>query len=288
MLHVDRIAVRAGRSGPVLLHDVSLTVAPGCLLAVLGPNGSGKSTLLRAIGGELPVVRGSIRWKQQHIDAWDLYRIARERAFLDQHSTVPFAFTAEEVVMMGRYPYFMSVPSRADHVAVEAAMRIMHLEGFRGRVMPGMSGGEQQRTHIARVLAQLDDRRTGPSLLLLDEPLNDLDIVHQHAVMQQARDHAEAGNCVVAVIHDVNLAVQYAHRIALMGQGRLLACGSIDETIDEELLSFTYGLPAKVSRHPFLGIPWIHFGPTQATERSIFEQERSKPSIDRSVNVPAQ
>jgi iron complex transport system ATP-binding protein len=267
MLHVDRISVKAGRSGPILLREASFNAAPGRFLAVLGPNGSGKSTLLKAIGGELPVRDGSIRWKGVRVQDLDLRSIARERAFLDQHGVVPFAFTAREVVMMGRYPYFSTVPSSADEAAVDRAMAVMHVEGYQDRPMPLLSGGERQRAHIARTIAQLEnlpDRQagsaSGPSLWLLDEPLNDLDIAHQHVLLASARAYAERGHCVVAVLHDVNLAAQYAHQFLLLRQGRILAQGSAADVLQASLLGKAYGMPAHVGRHPFLDAPWVHFG----------------------------
>jgi iron complex transport system ATP-binding protein len=259
MLQVQHITVAAGRKGPVLVNDVSFQVPPGRLLVVLGANGAGKSTLLRAIGGEVRATRGTVQWKEKTIADIPLAVIARERAFLGQHSEVPFAFTAREVVMMGRYPHFTGLPSSADEDAVDRAMMHMHIEALQHRPMPSLSGGERKRVHIARVMAQLDNGdRT--SLLLMDEPLNDLDVKHQLAVMEHARAYAEAGHCVVAVLHDVNLASRYAHRILLMGHGRTLALGEPRDVLVPELLEQAYGMPAHVLPHPVTGAPWVHFG----------------------------
>lgn len=259
MLEVDHITIAAGRKGPVLVDDVSFQVAPGCLLAVLGANGAGKSTLLRAIGGEGHVARGTVRWKGAPVAAIPLEGIARERAFLDQHSAVPFAFTVREVVMMGRYPHFSAVPSNADEAAVDRAMERMRITQLQHRPMPSLSGGERKRAHIARAMAQLDNGG-GPSLLLMDEPLNDLDVKHQLGVMAHARTYAEAGHCVVAVLHDVNLAARYAHRILLMAGGRTLALGAPREVLTPQVLEKAYGMPAMVMPHPMTGTPWVHFG----------------------------
>ncbi len=259
MLQVEHISISAGRKGPVLVDDVSFQVAPGCLLAVLGANGAGKSTLLRAIGGEGFVTRGNVRWKEQRMAAIPLAAVARERAFLDQHSAVPFAFTVREVVMMGRYPHFTAVPSSADEAAVERAMARMHITALQHRPMPSLSGGERKRAHIARAMAQLDNG-SATSLLLMDEPLNDLDVKHQLGVMAHARTYAEAGHCVVAVLHDVNLAARYAHRILLMAGGRTLALGMPLEVLVPQVLEQAYGMPATVVPHPVTGTPWVHFG----------------------------
>ncbi len=264
MLQVEHITVTVGRKGPVLVDDVSFQVAPGCLLAVLGANGAGKSTLLRAIGGEGHVARGTVRWKGGPVADIPLETIARERAFLDQHSTVPFAFTVREVVMMGRYPHLTAVPSKADEAAVDRALDRMRITELQHRPMPSLSGGERKRAHIARAMVQLGNSG-GPSLLLMDEPLNDLDVKHQLAVMGHARTYAEAGHCVVAVLHDVNLAARYAHRILLMAGGRTLALGTPREVLAPRVLEQAYGMHAMVMPHPLTGTPWVHFGAEAAS-----------------------
>src|SRR5690242_10641250 len=118
MLRVDQISVKAGRKGPTLLHGVSFRSLPGEFLVVLGANGSGKSTLLRTIGGDLHASTGAIRWKGRALAEHDLRVLSQQRAFLDQQSRVPFAFTAREIVRMGRYPFFRQAPSAADEEAV--------------------------------------------------------------------------------------------------------------------------------------------------------------------------
>lgn len=272
MLHVDHITVRAGRKGPVLVDGVSFQLGAGRMLAVLGANGAGKSTLLRTIGGERPLAAGAVRWKGVHV--WDigLSAIARERAFLDQHSAVPFAFTVREVVMMGRYPHFSAVPAEADEAAVDRAMQRMHIAGLQHRPMPSLSGGERKRAHLARVLAQLDNGREDASLLLLDEPLNDLDVKHQHALLAHARAHAGMGNCVVAVLHDVNMAAQYAHLVLVMAEGRTLAFGTPRDVLTPDVLVRAYGMSASVVRHPINGSPWVHFAAAPGTAQ--------QPSMD--------
>lgn len=259
MLHVDHIFVRAGRKGPQLLHGLSFQAHAGEVIVVLGANGSGKSTLLRTIGGELKAEKGRIRWKDVPLDRHPLQELARERAFLDQQSRVPFAFTAREIVRMGRYPFFANVPSAADEQAVDIALRAMHAEGFQHRTMPTLSGGEQQRVHIARVLAQLHGVSAG-ALLLMDEPLNDLDIKHQHAVLELAREKASEGACVIVVLHDVELATRYADRLLLMKGGRIVGLGTAEEILDPELLSAVYDMPAEVIVDPITGEHRVRFG----------------------------
>ncbi len=259
MLAVQGISVRAGRKGPVILHDVSFEAAAGEVLVVLGANGSGKSTLLRAIGGELEAFTGRIDWKGRDLQKHRLEDLARERAFLDQQSRVPFAFTAREIVRMGRYPFFGRTPGTLDEEAVDAALASMHATHYQHRPMPSLSGGEQQRVHIARVLAQLH-RPDGPGLLLMDEPLNDLDIKHQHGVLSIARDKAREGACVLVVLHDVDLAARYADRLLLMHKGRCVGVGTPAEMMDPAVLEAVYDMPAAVQVDPFTGEHRVRFG----------------------------
>ncbi|MDX9750930.1 MAG: heme ABC transporter ATP-binding protein [Flavobacteriales bacterium] len=290
MLEVDGISVQVGRRGPVLLHDVRFACRPGTLLTVLGANGAGKSTLLRTIGGEMPPAAGAVRWKGEHIQRIPLGALARERAFLDQHGAVPFAFTAREVVMMGRYPHAGDVPGRADDAAVERAMRLMHVTPFQHREMPSLSGGERKRAHIARAIAQLDGA-TAPTLLMLDEPLNDLDVKHQHAVMKYARQQAEEGHCVLAVLHDLNMAARYAHRMLLLKHGRALACGTPRAVLTPAHLAHAYDMPAHVLPHPVDGGPWVHFGmdplkQTRTPSGPAPQAEPARAELDITFHIP--
>lgn len=274
MLRLEDISVQVGRKGPTLLQGITFEAYPGEVLVVLGANGSGKSSLLRTIGGELDPQHGAVHWMGRPMAAHRLGDLAKERAFLDQQSRVPFAFTAREIVRMGRYPYYVNTPSDLDEEAVDLALEAMHAEGFQHRTMPSLSGGEQQRVHIARVMAQLH-ACAGPSLLLMDEPLNDLDIKHQHAVLGMARGKAAEGACVVIVLHDVDLAARYADRILLMHKGRLMGHGRPTDILDPEVLEAVYDMPAEVVVDPRTGEQRVRFGPT-AGNTSAWAMDRSE------------
>lgn len=274
MLDVRGISVRAGRNGPVVLHDVGFQVRTGELLVVLGANGSGKSTLLRTIGGELRPLSGSVRWMGRPMEQYRLADLARERAFLDQQSRVPFAFTAREVVRMGRYPFKGHDRERHDEEAVDMALEEMRATGFQHRPMPLLSGGEQQRVHIARMLAQLH-RPAGPSLLLMDEPLNDLDIKHQHAVMELARAKAHRGACVIAVLHDVDLAARYADKLLFLQGGACMGMGRPAEVLDPGVLEAVYDMPAAVQVDPLTGECRVRFGQRMVLADRTKEEQRA-------------
>ncbi|MBS1581822.1 MAG: heme ABC transporter ATP-binding protein [Bacteroidetes bacterium] len=261
MLTLRNITWHADPHGPAVLRDVSFTARPGELAVVIGPNGAGKSTLLKLIAGDHPVRSGSVLWGGSDLQRLPPLGTARWRAVLDQRNRIGFGFTVREVVMMGRYPHFTVRPSALDEHAVECALERMGLHRLARRDINTLSGGEQQRTHIARALAQIDGPAAAPGLLLLDEPLNDLDVKHQHALLAHLRAFAQDGHVVVAVLHDVNLAAQYAHRVLLLAKGRVLADGPAPDVLIPAALAAAYGLQAHVAMHPFLSVPFVHFAP---------------------------
>ena len=269
MLTVEKLTWHAPRDRKHLLNNVSFSVPAGELVVLLGPNGAGKSTLLRILAGDLAVQQGEVRWNDVPMHLQRPGDLAKSRAVLGQHNAVGLAFTVEEVVRMGRYPYYGNTPSGADVQAVEMAMGRVHIDPLRSRVLDSTSGGEQQRTHIARAFTQVDNAGPGPRLLLLDEPLNDLDIRHQHALMESAKAFAKDGHCVLAVLHDVNMAAQYADRILLMNLGHITASGVPDEVLTGPILSQAYGLAAQVMRHPCHECPLVYFGGPPKTKTRV-------------------
>ena len=259
MLKVDQLTWHTQRDRKRLLHEVSFAVEPGELVVLLGPNGAGKSTLLRLLAGDLPLQQGNIQWNGECLQTRDPQELAKSRAVLGQHNAVGLSFTVEEVVRMGRYPYYGNTPAASDLEAVDRAMATAQLDPLRARVLDSTSGGEQQRTHIARAFTQVDSTASGTRLLLLDEPLNDLDIRHQHALMNAARAFARQGHCVLAVLHDVNMAAQYADRILLMKASRITASGAPDDVLTASILTEAYGLNAQVMPHPCHSCPLVFF-----------------------------
>ncbi|MGB3527313.1 MAG: heme ABC transporter ATP-binding protein [Flavobacteriales bacterium] len=259
MLKVHQLTWHAQRDRKCLLHDVTFAVEPGELVVLLGPNGAGKSTLLRLLAGDLPLQQGSIQWNGAAMQDRDPQELAKSRSVLGQHNAMGLAFTVEEVVRMGRYPYYGNTPAASDLEAVDRAVQTALLDPLRARVLDTTSGGEQQRTHIARAFTQVDNTAPGTRILLLDEPLNDLDIRHQHALMHAARSFAKEGHCVLAVLHDVNMAAQYADRIILMKASRITASGAPDEVLTAPILTEAYGLNAQVMPHPCHSCPLVFF-----------------------------
>ena len=243
--------------GKWLLSGVTLRTEPGELLAVLGPNGAGKSTLIRLISGEWPTQQGEIRWLGDDLTRLRTDELARLRAVLTQKVHMSHAFPAREVVLMGRYPHFKRQPSAEDWAMVDACMDRTETWDFADRNYQTLSGGEQQRVQLARALAQVS-QAGGPFLLLLDEPLNNLDIRHQHALMQEAQRFARQGHVVLLVMHDLNLAARFADRILLLKAGRQQALGPPHQVLTEAHLTHTYDFPMQVMAHPTQGFPVVH------------------------------
>lgn len=234
-----------------LLHPVDLEAAPGHLWAVVGPNGAGKSVLLQLLAGSWKPTGGEVLWKEKPLSRHDPKQLARERAVLFQHPQMALELTVEEVILMGRYPHFRHQPGPLDFEAVDRALALTQLEHFARRAYHRLSGGEQQRVHVARVLAQLTAPYSADHLgraqwLLLDEPLNHLDVRYQHLLLDLLGRYARRGHLVWMVLHDLNLAARYADRMLLLQQGHSRAQGPPEAVLQPELLSEVYGLPVEV------------------------------------------
>ncbi|MEM7657925.1 MAG: heme ABC transporter ATP-binding protein [Bacteroidota bacterium] len=254
MIEVQRLSVQLHRG--FRLDNLEFRLEEGSVTAIIGPNGAGKSTLIRLLAGDLPITSGSIRWQGKELTQFHPKEIAQERAVLTQKMHLSQAFTAEEVVLMGRYPHFNHFPQPADLAITKAAIHRGELQALAHRSYHQVSGGEQQRIQLARAFAQIGGNN-GPYLLLLDEPLNNLDLRYQHHLLQQTRDFASEGNCVLIVMHELNLASQYADQLLLLDQGKQIAVGSPEAVCQSELLSEVYQYPLLALPHPLNGRPMI-------------------------------
>jgi ABC-type hemin transport system ATPase subunit len=354
MLAAANITLR--RSGKTILNDISVAFAPGELGAILGPNGAGKSTLLKIISGSLHPDVGTVSLNGHPLHTYSAAGLSRIRAVLSQEAAVSFDFSVEEVVLLGRIPHLTGWESERDWEACEKALADTGMTHFRHRRFHTLSGGEKQRVHLARVLAQLADadadaplspqhqhhhqhpnhhrsaapqvlgriglagklgrlwpvRRTRPPCpipsstcgvnaeqaktgtptaatiplppdspassdsapypstpnspapparwLLLDEPTSALDLRHQHTMLSMVRDFARQHHFgVVAVLHDLNLAMRYADKVLLLDNGNTAGDGPTRDTLTCERVSTVYGVNARILRetpttHPFIQI----------------------------------
>ena len=244
-------------SGKTIVHGVSLEAKAGQLTAIVGPNGSGKTTTMKAIAGELPS-KGEITINGHALGSLEPWQLAVKRAVLPQAATIAFPFTVREIVRLGLTVGPNRHAERIEAITSEA-LAAVDLSGFAGRFYQELSGGEQQRVQLARVLCQvwapvLDGK---PRYLFLDEPVSSLDIKHQLIIMNLARDFAARGGGVVAILHDLNLTAMYADRIFVMHRGRLAAAGSPQEVLSDELISRVFECKLKVGVLPTAGMPFV-------------------------------
>ena len=252
ILSAHAVSFAVGRSR--LVDGVDLDIAGGEMVAIVGPNGAGKSTLLRLLSGDLRPTGGSVELGGREVGAWSPRELAERRAMLSQYVHVTFPFTVEEVVGMGTGGRSRAASSPL----IEQALQEVGLDRFRDRQLPTLSGGEQQRAHFARVLVQLacGEAMNGPGLLLLDEPTSSLDLRHQIDLVESARRRAAHGTAVVAILHDLNLAMRFADRIVLLHRGRLAASGDRRTTITSERIRELFEVDVAI-RHTDDGVPYL-------------------------------
>lgn len=250
-LEADAVSVTIRRAQ--LLKAVSLQLRLGETVAIVGPNGAGKSTLLRTLSGDLHPTAGSVRLKERALTSFTPREIARHRAVLSQHANVSFPYRVEEIVRMGASDRSIV----AAQPLVNAAIAELDLEAFRHRELPTLSGGEQQRAHFARVLVQLScgEDEHGPGVLMLDEPTSSLDMRHQIGILEIAKRRAREGAAVIAVLHDLNLAVRFADRIVVLSSGAIHAEGPTATIITDALIRDVFKVETSVGHED--GRPFI-------------------------------
>ncbi len=232
--------------GKALVSKVELDLRPGEMLAIVGPNGAGKSTLCALLAGDLPPMEGDVEVCGRAVRAAKPAALARLRSMLSQQTPLRFPFTAREVALMGRHPHIprWRSPAETDFALAEDAMQSTQVLHLAERLYPTLSGGEQRRVSLARVLAQ------DAPVVLLDEPTAALDIGHQQLVMSLCRQLANDGRAVLAVLHDLNLAGAYADRVMVMSEGAVAAVGTPEEVLCPDLLSTVFHQQVMVMRHP--------------------------------------
>ncbi|OUS37437.1 heme ABC transporter ATP-binding protein [Rhodobacterales bacterium 56_14_T64] len=246
------IEVTLGRTR--VLHGVDFTAKPGQVTAIVGPNGSGKTTLLRATTGEIPFT-GRVLLNGEDVARQKPWQLAAIRGVQPQSTTIAFPFTVVEIVRLG----LTAGLSAANTDLPVRALEKVDLTGFENRMYQDLSGGEQQRVQLARVLTQIWQPMVDgtPRWLILDEPVASLDIGHQFTVMDLTRDFATRGGGVVAVMHDLNLTAMFADRVVLMQDGRIAAQGTPSEVLTDATLTQTYGCPIPVNTTPPVGMPFL-------------------------------
>ncbi|WP_399932772.1 ABC transporter ATP-binding protein [Streptomyces kanamyceticus] len=236
--------------GKSLVRDLSLDAGSGEVVGLVGPNGSGKSTALRCVYRALRPATGTVRVGGDDIAGLSMRRSAQLVAAMTQDGAVELDFTVEEVVALGRAPHQrgnQALSGRERELCVRAMERL-DIRHLAKRGVLTLSGGERQRVLLARALVQ------EPRVLVLDEPTNHLDVRHQIEVLSHLRG---AGPTVLVVLHDLNLAAAACDRLGVLSQGSLVAAGTPEEVLTEELVADVFGVKATVVPHPLTGGPQL-------------------------------
>jgi iron complex transport system ATP-binding protein len=234
--------VSLSHGGRAVLAQASLALAFGEVLVLAGRNGAGKTTLLRVATGLAAPSAGSVVLEGRALAALSRREIARTLALVPQDTSVPFPFTVEEIVLLGRAPHLgaFGFESRDDRRIAGACMERLGIGALAPRSIQELSGGERQLAMIARALAQT------PRILLLDEPVAHLDLAHRLALEELLRELAREGKAALLVSHDLAGAARAADRVALLAGGRVLACGAVREVLRAELVREAFGVEAQL------------------------------------------
>lgn len=241
-----------------ILSGIDFAIEPGKVTAILGPNGAGKTTLMRVLSGEWVPDHGTVELNGTAIGKIPVRRLGQLRAYLHQESTLDFAFTVLEVVLLGRSPHMQGSERPEDYAAARKALREVDLADREDDYYTALSGGEKQRVHLARVLCQIDEETVGDArYLFLDEPTNNLDLSHQQTIYRVVRRLARNGTAVCMVIHDLNQAFQVADRVVILEKGAVSLEGDPESIARSEAISRIFGVNLKrieigTSRCPYL------------------------------------
>ena len=256
MLKTEGIYYHIGKKQ--ILKNIHAEFLTGEFNMILGPNGSGKSTFLKIFSGELHGYRGNVYYSDKKIETFKKEELAKQRAVMSQQPELSFPLMVDEVVMMGRYPHFTFNPGKKDLAICNEVMERMNLQPFRDRNYLTLSGGEKQRVQFARVLAQIWEKpATGSRYLFLDEPLTSLDINYQQEFLQIAREFAKSDTILAVVIHDINLAIQFADKLFFFKDGEIAAQGRPSAILTQDLIEVVFGVKTTIISNPVTGTPLV-------------------------------
>ena len=241
VLHADSLSVSI--KGLPILDGISFNIETGSWVGIIGPNGSGKTTLIRALSGIIPF-EGLLTFKGKSISSWSRQDLAAQMAVLQQNQSIHFDFTVLDFVLLGRLPHkgWLQGVSLKDQELVEEILHDLNLHAFKDRSITSLSGGERQRVLLAQALTQT------PELLLLDEPTANLDIYYQIELLNQVQKLVKDGLTVIAVFHDLQLAMRYADKILVLHKGKQVNFGPGETVITPELLQSVFLIDSRINR----------------------------------------
>ncbi|RYF26491.1 MAG: heme ABC transporter ATP-binding protein [Flavobacteriales bacterium] len=246
MLEVKEVSYEI--NGRYILKNISVSVKKGQFLAIVGANGAGKSTLLRLLNAENKPSNGVITLDGKPLQEFDTLILAQRRATLAQSYNVNLAFTVTEMVMMGRYPHLHRQKAEVDQKIIAETMQLCGISDFADRSFLELSGGEQQRVQLARILTQIWDQPN--AILFLDEPVTGLDMHYQQYTLAIAKALCKRGTTVISVLHDLNLVAEYADRVLMLKNGRRWKYGTPVEVLNTEDIYQVFGVETEIHLNP--------------------------------------
>lgn len=258
MIKIDQLTLKIGQRP--LLKQLSFELKEGDLTVLIGANGVGKSTLLKTLAGtRLPniSVEGKLQFQQKDLAAYNALELSKQRAVMSQKIQLYFPITVLELVMLGRSA--QSCSNAVNLTIAKKALSYVDMLDFQHRNMQSLSGGEQQRAHLARALAQIwPEAENTSKLLILDEPTAGLDVHYQHFILEKVKQCCiENGLTVLAVLHDINIAAQYADEMIVLKKGGLLKKGKPQDILTPETIQEAFGISAVIQQHPLRNCPQV-------------------------------
>ncbi|MGO2226865.1 iron ABC transporter ATP-binding protein [Psychrobacter celer] len=242
MIKLDSISHHIGKQQ--ILHDISLSLPSAQVIALIGPNGAGKSTLFSVMARLQPLQSGKVMFGEHDIVSCPARTLAKTVAMLGQDNQVQGRLRVHELLMFGRYPYHQGQPSAQDQQKVQEVIARFELEPLAERFLSTLSGGQRQRVLIAMIVCQ------DTPYLLLDEPLNNLDMYHAGRLMRELRElSCSQQKTVVIVLHDINQAAQFADTVVMMKTGQVMAVGQPVDVITKDTMKDLYNVDVTVLNH---------------------------------------
>lgn len=239
MIKVDNAIKKYGKK--VVVNDVSIDIPKGQIISLIGPNGAGKSTLLGMISRTLDMEKGQVYIDDLSLSNWSSIELAKVMAIMKQSEHISIKVTVRDLIAFGRYPYSQGKLTDEDKRYIQEAIDYLDLHDMADRFIDELSGGQRQRAFIASIYAQNTD------YILLDEPLNNLDIKHASNMLKLLKKLAhEQNKTIVIVIHDINFAASFSDHIILMDDGKVISSGTVEEVMTPETLEAIYDIPFEI------------------------------------------
>ena len=242
-------------NGKTVLNKVNLSVQPGTFTAIAGPNGAGKSSLLKILSRESTRYTGQVQINDIPVSSYSVAQLSAVRAVLPQHTHVQFPFSVKQIVEMGRHHF--KTTTKQNKELLEEVMELTGITDWANRNYLTLSGGEQQRVQLTRVLAQVWDLKTFPRYVLLDEPTSSLDIAQQQLIFSLVKKACERNIGVLAIVHDLNQAVQFADHLHFMRNGSVIAQGESRKVFTKPIIEETFCCRVNVYHDPCTNCPYI-------------------------------